>query len=80
AEIPNDNQKIRTEIEKQKIAFIGFVENLVDFNLENVKLEDLNTVARKIYLFYESAISESHLHKALWPITEMKSACAMLIE
>ncbi|MEM6517215.1 MAG: TetR/AcrR family transcriptional regulator [Bacteroidota bacterium] len=69
AEIPKENQNIRIEIQNQKTNFINFIKDLVISNLEDVKAENIDSIARKIYLLYESAISESHLHQQDWPIS-----------
>lgn len=80
AEIPSYNDTIRTEIQKQKNAFIELISTLVTNNLENIKTEEVSSLSRKIYLLYESAVSESHLHQADWPIKEAKSLCSKIIE
>jgi hypothetical protein len=36
---------------------------LVANNLEEIKAEEINSLSRKIYLLYESAVGESHLHQ-----------------
>lgn len=76
AEIPRDNIKISTEIKNQKIAFIDFINELICNNLPNEK----ESLAKKTYLLYESAVAESHLHKDDWPIREMKHLCSQIIE
>lgn len=79
SEIPNDNEIIRSEIQKQKNNFIQLISNLVTENLEKNKIKDITLLSRKIYLLYESAVSESHLHKKNWPIQETKNLCSLLI-
>jgi len=79
SEIPNDNKIIRNEIQKQKSNFIQFVSKLITDNLDKIKSEDVNSLSRKIYLLYESAVSESYLHQKNWPIKETKSLCSSLI-
>ncbi|MEM6517571.1 MAG: TetR/AcrR family transcriptional regulator [Bacteroidota bacterium] len=79
AEIPKENQNIRTEIQNQKTNFINFIKDLIIGNLGNVKAENIDSLTRRIYLLYESAIGESHLHQEDWPILEMKSVCNQLI-
>lgn len=80
AEIPSYNDIIRTEIQKQKNSFIALISNLIVNNLENIKDEEVSSLSRKIYLLYESAVSESHLHQADWPIKEAKSLCSKIID
>ena len=79
SEIPSDNEVIRNEIQKQKNSFIQLIEKLVTNNLEKIKTEDISSLSRKIYLLYESAVSESHLHQADWPIKEAKHLCSKII-
>ena len=38
-----------------------------------------NQIAKRIYLMYEGAVAESRLHQSAWPIDEMKTLCAELI-
>ncbi len=79
AEIPKDNQNIRIEIQNQKTNFIKFIKELVINNLKDVKAENIDSLARKIYMLYEAGVSESHLHQKDWPISEMKSVCHQII-
>lgn len=77
AEIPMDNVKIRNEIQLQKKDFLQFIQKLIEDNLKNIT--NVDSLARRIYLLYESAISESHLHKDNWPIMEAKNLCSIII-
>ena len=79
AEIPMDNQKIRAEIQVQKKDFLSLIEELIKNNLENLSEQEVISLARKIYLLYEGAIGESHLHQADWPIKEARALCAQII-
>ena len=79
SEIPKNNDKIRTEIQVQKNLFIQLITGLVAGNLENLGEEEIDPLARKIYLLYESAVAESHLHQADWPIIETRNLCAQII-
>lgn len=79
SEIPLDNENIRNEIQKQKNGFIQFISNLIRSNLKNFKETEINSLSRKIYLLYESAVGESHLHQAEWPIKEAKNLCKAII-
>jgi len=79
AEIPQDNVKIRAEIQKQKLEFIDFINELV---VENTALtsEDSQGLAHQIYLLYEGAVAESHIHKAAWPIAAARAICQRILE
>lgn len=79
SEIPRDNEKIRNEIQTQKNLFIHLITELVVNNLENIEENKINSIARQIYLLYESAVGESHLHQEDWPIRETKNLCSQII-
>ena len=80
AEIPRDNIKISTEIKNQKIAFIDFINELICNSLPKKNKNEKESLAKKTYLLYESAVAESHLHKDDWPIKEMKHLCSQILE
>ncbi len=80
SEIPKDNEIIRNEIQSQKNSFIALIVKLITNNLENIKEEQVNSLARQIYLLYEGAVGESHLHQENWPITESKNLCSQIIK
>lgn len=79
AEIPINNKKIRSEIQKQKNIFIQLIANLINNNFDKMPKKQAETLSRQVYLLYESAVSESYLHKADWPIKETKNLCAQII-
>lgn len=79
AEIPKENEKIRKEIQQQKKNFINFIAVLTAENLEDINKKKLKTASRQIYLLYESAVAESHLHQLDWPIKEAKNLCSQLL-
>jgi len=79
SEIPKDNEIIRNEIQSQKNNFIALIEKLIAHNLEQIKIDQVKSLARQIYLLYESAVGESHLHQEDWPILESKNLCEKII-
>ena len=79
SEIPKDNVGIREEIQKQKNAFIQFIEKLVINNIGQLSNIDIKTLTNGTYLLYESAVAESHLHQSDWPIKEAKNLCAKIL-
>lgn len=79
AEIPQDNEKIRTKLQEQKKEFLELIIAMVAKNLESNSQEEITTTARRIYLLYESAVVESHLHQNDWPIKEAKEICSQII-
>ncbi len=80
SEIPKDNEIIRNEIQSQKNSFIALIVKLITNNLEKIKEDQVNSLARQIYLLYEGAVGESHLHQENWPITESKNLCSQIIK
>ena len=79
SEIPKENERIRNEIQKQKKELISFIANLIQENLEILSLEESDILAKQIYLLYESAVAESHLHQNDWPIAQAKGICEKII-
>ena len=79
AEIPKDNERIRNEIQVQKKDFLQLIEKLIKNNLHTYNEQETSSLARKAYLLYESAISESHLHQEDWPIKEARTVCSQLL-
>ncbi len=78
AEIPMDNKKIRKEIQRQKGQFIKFIEDLTEINFRGKTPQQRSSKVRQIYLLYESAVGESHLHQMSWPIKEARSMCSLI--
>ncbi len=79
SEIPKDNKKIRNEIHLQKNDFILFIETLIKENTKQHVPEKISSLAKKYYLLYETAVSESYLHQEKWPIAFAKSMSLQLI-
>ncbi len=70
AEVPRDNTRIRTKIKTNKNLLLDFIKELVKENKTALSDEEGNKLATRIYLLYESAVSESHLQNDAWPIYE----------
>lgn len=79
AEIPQDNENIRAVLQAQKEEFLDFIMVLVAKNLSIENQSDIRTTAKHIYLLYESAVVECHLHQNDWPIKEAKQICSQII-
>ncbi len=79
SEIPRENEKILIEIQNQKNKFLELIEYLVKSNFSGKSEKEANILARQLYLTYESAISESHLHQDIWPIESAMDLCAKII-
>ncbi|MFK8007448.1 MAG: TetR/AcrR family transcriptional regulator [Saprospiraceae bacterium] len=79
SEIPKDNEKIRKEIQKEKYQLITFIEELLTSNFPKLTKKKIPVLAKKIYLLYESAIAESHLHQDPWAIDSAKELCDLIL-
>ncbi len=78
SEIPKENERIRSEIQTQKNQLIDFIGNLIIDNLD-ISQPETEILAKQIYLLYESAVAESHLHQDQWPIDQAKGICQKII-
>lgn len=70
--------RIRTEIQNQKNQLIELIGELISKNLDLDSGETEN-LAKQIYLLYESAVAESHLHQQDWPIHQAKGICKKIV-
>ena len=79
SEIPKENTKIRNEIKSQKKDFIEFIKILINNNFPNKSENEIQYLVQQVYLLYESALSESHLHQDSWPIRVGKDLCSKIL-
>lgn len=79
AEIPKDNEKIKTEIQNQKNQFIQLIEFLTASNFPKRSAKENDLLAKQVYLLYESAITEAHVLGEKWPIETAKSLCNKIL-
>lgn len=79
AEIPQDNEKIKTEIQNQKNQFLQLIEFLTSANFPKRSEKENDVLAKQVYLLYESAITEAHVHSDKWPIDTAKTLCAKIL-
>ena len=79
SEIPKANSKIRTEIQHQKSQFKTLIETLVESNFSHQPENENKLLAGHIYLLYEAALSESHLHQEIWPIELAMDLCKKML-
>ena len=79
SEIPKGDEKIRKEIKAQKEQFLSFIEDLVNFNFPKKNKKERQSLTKSIYVLYESAVSESHLHQEMWPIETANEICKKII-
>ena len=80
AEIPMENEIIRNEIKNVKKEFIALITELLVDNITNKSEEEYTILARQIYVLYEGAVTESHLHQANWPIGSAKEICNTILK
>jgi AcrR family transcriptional regulator len=80
SEIPRDNSSIRNEIQNQKNLFLELITDLVLNNYAKKSTKEANVLAKQVYLMYESAVSESHLHLNVWPIDIAKKICSKILD
>jgi AcrR family transcriptional regulator len=79
SEIPRENESIRKTIQAQKRGFMAFIENTVRLNFSLKTTKEQSLLAKHIYLLYEGAISESHLHQDSWPIDSAREFCKQIL-
>jgi len=79
SEITTDDERIRQEVQHQKAGFLNYIEQSIDKNLPDLGREKGARLARRLYLLYEGAVSESFLQQQDWPITEAKAICTQLL-
>lgn len=79
AEIGNENTKIKKEIRSQKNNLMAYLRSVINTNLPQNSNAETEKLSNAIYLLYESAISESHLHENDWPIYSARTIAAQLL-
>ncbi|KPM33051.1 Regulatory protein TetR [Croceitalea dokdonensis DOKDO 023] len=77
-ELPQDNTQIVALIQKQKKELLFFLGEVVGENLKNLSIAETEKISGGLYMLYESAITESHLHKDDWPIHLARSIAPSL--
>lgn len=79
SEIPKEKVKIKNEIQFQKNEFIKLLEEFMVSNFPDKTKRENKNIAKKIYLLYEGAVAESHLHQDPWPIKSAKDISELLL-
>ncbi|MDT0606453.1 TetR/AcrR family transcriptional regulator [Croceitalea rosinachiae] len=72
-ELPPENQKIVAVIQRQKKELLLFLGEIVGDTIANISRAETEKISGGLYLLYEGAITESHLHRNDWPIHLAKS-------
>lgn len=78
AELHPKDKKIRAIIQKQKKELLLFLGEVVGENIANVSKAETEKLSGGLYLLYESATTESHLHENDWPVHLAKSIAPSL--
>lgn len=79
SELPKHDENIRSAIQRQKMDFLELIKRIITFGYGDMDDSQKESLTRRIYLLYESAISESYVHRERWPITEAKKICEILV-
>lgn len=77
-ELSPKDEKIHQTIQKHKKELLLFLGDVVGENISNVSKAETEKISGGLYLLYESAITESHLHQNDWPIHLAKSIAPQL--
>lgn len=77
-ELPPENVEIRSVIQQQKKELLLFLGEVVGDNIANISKAETEKISGGLYLLFESAITESHLHKNDWPIHLARSVAPNL--
>ena len=77
-ELSPKDKKIHGVIQKQKKELLLFLGEVVGDNIAHVSKAEIEKISGGLYLLFESAITESHLHQNDWPIYLAKSIAPSL--
>jgi len=77
-ELNAKDKNIHKVIQKQKKELLLFLGEIVGENIANVSKAETEKISGGLYLLYESAITETHLHENDWPIHIAKSIAPSL--
>lgn len=70
AEVPKDNERVREKVKESKLRFLNYIKLLIMENKATLSGKVQQSLAHHLYLLYESAVTETHLHNDSWPIDE----------
>jgi len=68
AEVPRENDRIRSKIKDNKVQFRKFLSDVVSDNKPELSNQQQGYLTDQLYILYEGAITESHIHASDWPI------------
>lgn len=78
-EIPQNDKKIKSIVLNQKKELLIYLNSLVQNSVKNASKAEIEQLSNSIYLLYETAITESYLHKSDWPIFQSRNIAQKLI-
>lgn len=70
AEVPRDNVMVRAKVKENKSRLLNYMKLLVIENKSELSNKEQQSISRHLYLLYEGAVAECHLHDDSWPIDE----------
>lgn len=68
AEVSKENERVRSKIKSNKKKFLSFLKQLVIENKPSLSPIKQEQLSNQLYLLYEGALTESHIHNDEWPI------------
>ncbi len=80
SEIPKEKLDIKALIKRQKSELISFIETVIRSEEKKRSVAESQKLAKQIYLLYEAAVTESHLHQDAWPIQNAKDICKLILK
>lgn len=80
AEVPKNNKRIRAKIKSSKLNLLNYIESLVIENISGITKKNSSKLSQSIYLLYESALAESHLHDDEWPIHQSLELLKLILK
>ena len=78
SEIPKESEKIQKEITTEKDHFLRFIREIV-IEHSGKSGDQAERLAKRLYLLYEGAITESQLQEEAWPIEEAKEIAKLVL-
>jgi len=79
SEVPFEKVEIRNKIKHQKNGFLHFITELAMANFPDNSKRENTLIAKRIYLLYEGALSESNIHREAWPIADARALAKQIL-
>ena len=68
AEVTRENKEVRSKIKQNKDRLLNYFKLLTMENKPDMSGADQAALGTHLYMLYESAVGEAHLHNDSWPI------------